>query len=75
MFQHYVNSDDFHNTCDSTHDENVQNCAINPSSPTGSLPCLEDYPGPYNFELLLDGSTSHKKSWIVSTCDNINPLK
>ncbi|XP_046668462.1 cellular tumor antigen p53 isoform X2 [Homalodisca vitripennis] len=35
-------------------------------SPTCTLPCTDSYPGPYNFELMLDGSTSHKRSWVYS---------
>lgn len=53
------------NTCDSTH-EDTKMFPTNPSSPTGRLPCVDDYPGPHNFELLLDGTTAHKKSWIYS---------
>lgn len=36
------------------------------SSPTATLPCMDPYLGPFNFEIMLDSSTSHKRSWVVS---------
>lgn len=59
-------------TCDSAREDSMKNYIANPSSPTGRLPCMDDYPGPHNFELLLDGATSHKKSWIVSINNIMN---
>jgi len=35
-------------------------------SPTSTLPCTDTYPGPYDFELMLDTITSHKRSWVYS---------
>lgn len=54
--------------CDSTQaaqqvDELKHN--INSVSPTGKLPCMDNYPGPYDFETLLE-ETSHKRSWVYS---------
>lgn len=54
--------------CDSTQavqqvDEMKHN--INSVSPTGKLPCMDNYPGPYDFEVILE-ETSHKRSWVVS---------
>lgn len=55
--------------CDSTQaaqqvDEVKHN--INSVSPTGKLPCMDNYPGPYDFEILLEETTSHKRSWVYS---------
>ena len=55
--------------CDSTQaaqqvDELKHN--INSESPTGKLPSMDNYPGPYDFEILLE-EASNKRSWVVST--------
>lgn len=35
-------------------------------SPTCTIPCRDDFPGPLNFEIFLDSTSAHRKSWIVS---------
>lgn len=37
------------------------------SSPTCTLPCTDPYPGPYNFQVMLEGASSNKRSWVVSS--------
>nr|CAD7265080.1 unnamed protein product [Timema shepardi] len=34
------------------------------SSPTGSLPCNQAWPGPYKFELLLNSSFAERCNWV-----------
>lgn len=36
-------------------------------SPTCTIPCRDDFPGPLHFETFLDSTTAHRKSWVVST--------
>lgn len=38
-----------------------------PSSPTCTLPCTDPYPGPYSFQVMLEGASSNKRSWVVGT--------
>ncbi|KAG8283186.1 hypothetical protein J6590_021082 [Homalodisca vitripennis] len=49
--------------------EPLQNCTtleVSPPlfSPTSTIPCRDDYPGPLEFEIFLDSATAHRRSWV-----------
>uniref|UniRef100_A0A1B6JTJ9 p53 DNA-binding domain-containing protein n=1 Tax=Homalodisca liturata TaxID=320908 RepID=A0A1B6JTJ9_9HEMI len=51
--------------------EPLQNCTtleVSPPlfSPTSTIPCRDDYPGPLEFEIFLDSATAHRRSWVFS---------
>uniref|UniRef100_A0A1B6DHV5 p53 DNA-binding domain-containing protein n=1 Tax=Clastoptera arizonana TaxID=38151 RepID=A0A1B6DHV5_9HEMI len=54
--------------CQVPHNELIEQneATSNESSPTGTLPPMDEYKGPLDFELLLDGATSSKNSWVYS---------
>uniref|UniRef100_A0A1B6DBA9 Uncharacterized protein n=1 Tax=Clastoptera arizonana TaxID=38151 RepID=A0A1B6DBA9_9HEMI len=58
---------DIDEMCDSTQgdEDTIMKIKTEYMSPTCTFPCTENYPGPYNFELVLDSSTSNRKSWVV----------
>lgn len=45
----------------------LANCNSNVRPSTGHTPSVTDYPGPFNFETLMAGSTLRKGSWIYSS--------